>query len=270
MDDRPADPVTGGTPSEPGPPGETPAGPAGEPPAVQGAPPPIVGWAAPQPEQRPRRRVLRTVVGVLVGVVAVIVVLAVIGANVDPRDAKAREAGERLLAMPEFKERYGEVDTADEAFALGQQLSQTAMAHLDDRDLLRAWELNIVLLEKADDAVCARVIRQQLTRGDAEAMSQLLDEDQYGELIDLTFKAFEAELSGAPAPEPPTDEQVNASYVALAGQMGQEDLLETANTMIDPNASPAEACGAARLWLDGTMKLGEPERGDLLRFMSTP
>jgi hypothetical protein len=210
------------------------------------------------------------VAGVLVGVVAVIVVLGVIGANIDPRDAKAREAGERLLAMPEFRERYGEVDTADEAFALGQQLSQTAMAYLDDRDLLRAWELNIVLLEKADDAVCARVIRQQLTREDAEAMSRLLDEDQYGELIDITFKAFEAELTGVPAPEPPTDAQVGAAYLALAGQMGQEELLTTANTMIDPNASPAEACGAARSWLDGTMKLGEPERGNLLRFMSTP
>jgi hypothetical protein len=144
------------------------------------------------------------------------------------------------------------------------------MAHLDDRDLLRAWELNIVLLEKADEAVCARVIRQQLTRGDAEAMSQLLDEDQYGELIDLTFKAFEGELSGVPAPEPPTDAQVNAAYLALAGQMGEEELVKTANTMIDPNASPADACSAARSWLDGTMKLGEPERGDLLRFMSTP
>ena len=89
-------------------------------------------------------------------VLGVLVFTIFIGSQVDPREAAANDFGRRLMEMPEFKARYGDVDSHEEAYELGQQLGATAFARLDDPSLFRYWQLQEIVLQNADDSICSQ------------------------------------------------------------------------------------------------------------------
>jgi hypothetical protein len=254
MDEQPLRP-----PSEPGPvnpaPDETP---------VQS------GWIQPSPDQKPSRALPLVLAVVAVGVLGVIGLLIFIGANADPRDAAARDFGRRLMEMPEFEARYGDVDSPEEAYQLGQQVGLTAFARLDDASLLRYWQLMEMVIQGADDRTCAGLIRQTLNASDAMELTRLLDEDQFTELLGISFRAFEADLKGIPGPPAPSDADVQAASIALASLMGMDELNQAATALQDPSADEATVCRATKSFIGGVLQLQEPHRAMFLRYMANP
>jgi hypothetical protein len=251
---------------EPPVPGEaSPSGPEGAP--AEG---PASQWIQPAPNAGRSRALPALLAVVVIAVLGIVGALIFIGANADPRDSAAREFGQRLIDMPEFKAKYGDVDTPDEAYTLGQSIGARAFARLDDATLLRYWQLTEVLIGNADDATCTRIMRQTIEAADAEALSKTLDEDQYTELLDISFRAFEAELKETPGPPTPTDADVQAASLALANAMGVDQVTQAANALQDPSAEDAEVCNAAKAFLAGVLQLEEPHRATFLRYMASP
>jgi hypothetical protein len=266
--DEPVPPVSGEGGSETAPE----AAPVAVDAAPTEAPPegPTSQWIQPTSSGR-SSRVLPVLLAVLViGVVGIVAALMVIGANADPREAATRDFGQRLIEMPEFKERYGDVDTPEEAYELGQTVGARAFARLDDPSLLRYWQLTEVLIRNADDATCTRIMRQTIEPADAEELAKTLDEDDYVELLDISFRAFEAELKDTPGPPTPNDADVQAASLALANAMGVDQVTQAATALQDPTAADAAVCGAARSFLSGVLQLEEPHRATFLRYMATP
>ncbi len=227
-----------------------------------------VGWIYPSNDRS--RRSWPLVLGLIavgVGVFAVVVILIFIGANVDPRDALARDFGERLLAAPEFRARFSDVDTMDEAYQAGLELGTTAYAHLDDPSLLRFWQLELKIWDGADDAVCAAVFRQTASAVQSSELLYQLDESELREVLDLTANAILAELRGAPAPPEPSQPEIDAAYGALRSAMGQQEMTDTATVMTDPSAEDAAVCEAAKSFVRSILELPDPDRAVMLRFM---
>jgi hypothetical protein len=247
------------------PPGDS----APEPPAPAEPPAPS-GWIPPSPGPKPSR-VLPAILAVgALGVLGVLALLAFIGANVDPRDAAASDFGRRLMEMPEFEARYGDVDSVEEAYRLGQEAGLTAFARLDDASLLRYWQLMDQVIEGADDRACAGLIRQTLDAAEATEMTRLLDEDQFEELLGISFRAFEADLKGIAGPPPPSDAQVQSASAALASAMGIDRLNEAASALQDPAADDATVCRATKAFIGGVLDLEDPHRATFLRYMASP
>ena len=231
---------------------------------------PTSQWIQPAPSGRPSRVLPVLLAVVVIGVVGIVAALVFIGANIDPREAATRDFGQRLIDMPEFKERYGDVDTPEEAYELGQTVGARAFARLDDPSLFRYWQLTEVMISNADDATCTRIMRQTIEPTDAQELARTLDEDEYVELLDISFRAFEAELKGTPGPPAPSDADVQAASLALASAMGVDQVTQAANALQDPAADDSAVCGAARLFLSGVLQLGEPHRATFLRYMASP
>jgi hypothetical protein len=203
-------------------------------------------------------------------VIGVVGVLLFLGSQVDPRDALASNFGRRLMEMPEFEARYGDIESEAQAFQAGQELGTHAFARLGDDGLLRYWELTRVMWNATDDRVCAAAIRQTVTAEESKATLEFLTEDQYAEMLDLMYRAFEAELKGIPGPPAPSDAAVQAAYLALGSDVGNERLIELSDTMLDSTASDADVCDASRSFLDAVMRLPTAERAALLRYMAVP
>ena len=239
-------------------------------PLAPAEPPAPSGWIQPPPGQKPSRVLPVLLAVVAFGVLGVLGLLVFIGANVDPRDAAASDFGRRLMEMPEFEARYGEVDSPEEAYELGQQVGLTAFARLDDASLLRYWQLMDHVIEQADDRACTGLIRQTLDASEATELTRLLDQDQFEELLGISFVAFEADLKGIPGPPAPSDADVQAASAALASAMGIDQLNQAASALQDPTADGATVCRATKSFIGSVLELEEPHRATFLRYMASP
>lgn len=266
MDDHPSQPSDEPVPNEPA---ETTAAPP-SPPAE-----PVTGWVQPPPDRKSGRtlpRLLAAIAVVLFGLVGIFVLLTFLGSQIreaDPYETVTAEFGQRLIELPEFKARYSDVDTAEEAYQVGQQLGAVALARIADADLLRYWQLSERLLGVADDAACAGVMRQTIGAADAAELMRKLELEEVREMLDITYRAFEAELKETPGPAAPSDADVQAASFALAGAMGADTVVEMGTTLSDITASDAEVCAAARSFVQGVLALEEPHRTTMLRYMVT-
>jgi len=272
MDEPPRDPPPQPEPAEPAAPVTPVPEPAPEPaqgwipPAPAPASEPIEGWIPPA-ETKSSRLVIRVLAVIAVVVLGALVFTIFIGSQTDPREAAGNDLGRRLMAMPEFQARYGDVDTPERAYELGQELGTTALVRLDDQSLLRYWQLTEVVLQNADDSTCAQVMRQTIKAEQAAELAKTLDDDQYKEFLEVTFKAFEADLKGTPGPPLPTDADVQAASVALTNAMGLEAVTAAANALQDTTAEDKAVCDAARAFIGGVLDLDEPHRATFLRYM---
>jgi hypothetical protein len=257
MDEPPREPPPQPEPTEPAAPVTTAPEPAPEP----------TGWIPPPAENKPSRILIRLLAGIAVALLGVLVFTMFIGSQVDPREATATDFGRRLMAMPEFQARYGDVDSPERAYELGQELGATALARLDDLTLLRYWQLTEVVLKNADDSICTQVMRRTIKAEEASELAKTLDEDQYIEFLEVTFKAFEAELKETPGPPPPSDADVQAASIALTNAMGLDAVTKAANALQDTTAEDKAVCDAARAFIGGVLDLQDPHRATFLRFM---
>jgi hypothetical protein len=269
MDEQPRDPSPQPEPADPA----APATPSPEPaqPATGWIPPapepePTAGWIPPA-DAKPNRIVIRILAGIGVAVVGFLVLVTFLGAQSDPHDQALEDFGQRLTALPEFEARYGDVESGDEAFRLGQQLGVAGLARLPDDRLLRYWQLSNAMLGLADDANCAAIMRQTISGTDAAGVVRRLEIDEFREMLDITYTALESELKGTPGPPAPTIADVEAASFALAGAMGADTVVELGTTLTDNSAEDAAVCGAARSFVGGILDLEEPHRTTFLRYM---
>jgi hypothetical protein len=207
------------------------------------------------------------VAGIAVIVAGALVFTIFIGGSSDPHDQALEDFGQRLAALPEFEARYGDVESGDEAFRLGQQMGVAGLARLPDDRLLRYWQLSNTLLGLADDADCAAIMRQTISGTDAAALVRRLEIDEFREMLDVTYTALESELKGTPGPPTPTNADVEAASFALAGALGTDRVVELGTTLTDTSAEDAAVCGAARSFVGGILALEDPYRTTFLRYM---
>ena len=235
MDEQPRDPSPDPKPTEPAAPvtPDAPVTPAAEPtePATGWIPPtrdlePTVGWIPPA-EGKPSRILIRVAAGIAVAVLGAVVFAMFIGGSSDPHDQALEEFGARLAALPEFKARYGDVETGD----------------------------------------CAAIMRATISGTDAAAVVRRLEIDEFREMLDVTYTALVSELKGTPGPPAPTNADVDAASLALEGALGADRVVELGTTLADPSAADAAVCGAARSFVGGILALEEPHRTTFLRFM---
>jgi hypothetical protein len=255
MDDQPRDPAPQPEPTE----AAAPVLPAPEPQDTQ-------GWIPPT-EGKPSRVLIRVLASIAGLVLGALVFAIFIGGSSDPHDQALEEFGQRLGAIPEFEARYGDVESGDEAFRLGQQLGVAGLARLPDDRLLRYWQLSNSMLGLADDADCAAIMRQTIDGTDAAALVRRLEIDEFREMLDITYTALESELTGTPGPPAPTNADIEAASFALAGALGADTVVELGTTLSDTSAEDAAVCGAARSFVGGILELGEPHRTTFLRYM---
>jgi hypothetical protein len=260
MDERPSedhpDEPTTATPPE-----GVPSGPSGP-----GAP---VDWQAATTAPR-TSGVSRLIYGVLAVVVAILVVLIltiVRGASSnDPYDAATREIGQKLLAMPEFKARYGDITSDERAYQIGQEIALKGIPRLSDAQLLRYWQLTNKVIGVADPAICGRIFRQTAGPEDAKNAARALDLASFRELLDVTMLAFQADLRGDPVRPAPSSEALTTAFLALQVSMGP-GMADAAAKLTDKSASDADVCTAGRAFLGAVLALGEPDRTVITRFM---
>jgi hypothetical protein len=255
MDDQPRDPAPQPEPTE----AAAPLPPAPEPEPTQGWIPPVEGKSS-----RVLVRILASVAGLVLGA---LVFATFIGGSSDPHDQALEEFGQRLSAIPEFEARYGDVESGDEAFRLGQQLGVAGLARLPDDRLLRYWQLSSSMLGLADDADCAAIMRQTIDGTDAAALVRRLEIDEFREMLDITYTALESELTSAAGPSAPTSAEMEAASFALAGALGADTVVELGTTLSDTSAEDAAVCRAARSFVGGILDLEDPHRTTFLRYM---
>ena len=227
---------------------------------------PTVLWIPPADTKR-SRTAIRVAAGIAVAVLVFVVIGIFRAAPSDPHDQALEAFSQRLAALPEFEARYGDVESGDEAFRLGQELGVAGLARLHDEKLLRYWQLSDTMLRLADDADCAAIMRQTLSGTDAAVLVRRLELDEFREMLDITYTALEAELKDTPGPPAPTDADLEAASFALAGAMGADTVVKLGTTLTDTAAEDTAVCGAARSFVEGVLDLEEPHRTTFLRYM---
>ncbi len=228
----------------------------------------------PPPSDTTRKRVVRgalvVVVIILFGLGSVIVRGALSSLFASEHEKVATEAGERILAMPAFKARFGDVDSADRAFDIGQELVTTALPRLSGAELDQYWQVTAKILDVADQEVCGKILRQTSTPEEAETAAEALDIDSWRTLVSVTVVAIERDLQGVEAAPSPTEAELNDAYIALAEEMGEAEVVAAGNAMSDASATNTAVCDAGKAFLAGVLALPDAPRETILRFMVEP
>ena len=275
MDDRPNErepqaPPEAAPQAWPPPPEAGVTAPAAIPAAAPDAPGAPVDWqAAGAVAPTPRRRKL-----VYVGLAIAVVVLSALvltifrgTASNDPYDVATREMGQKLLDMPEFKARYGDVTTNERAYQVGQEIALKGVPRLGDADLLRYWQLTNKMIASADPAICGRIFKQTASAEDARRTARTLDLESFRQLLEVTLRAFQADLRGDPVRPAPSSEALTTAFLALQTSMGA-GITDAAAKLTDKSASDADVCAAGRSFLGAVLQLGEPDRTVITRYMT--
>jgi hypothetical protein len=204
--------------------------------------------------------------------VAVVVLLGLIrtitggSPSNDPYDVATREVGQKLLAMPEFKAKYGEITSEEQAYQIGQEIALKGIPRLGDADLLRYWQLTNKMIGVADPAVCGRIFKQTAGAEDARKTARALDLDSFKQLLDVTLLALQADLRGDPVRPAPSSDALTTAFLALQTSMGP-GMTDAATKLSDKSASDADVCAAGRSFLGAVLALGEPDRTVITRYM---
>lgn len=240
-------------------------------PVDQAAPPGApVDWQTAAPTgPTPARKKVVTVGLVVAGVILFGLILTITrggSSSNDPYDVATREAGQKLLAMPEFKAKYGDVTSDERAFQIGQEIALKGIPRLGDADLLRYWQLTNKMIGAADPAVCGRIFKQTAGVEDAKKTARALDLASFRELLDVTVLALQADLRGDPVRPTASEEALTTAFLALQVSMGA-GMTDAATTLNDKSASDADVCAAGRSFLGAVLNLGEPDRTVIARYM---
>ena len=255
MDERPNQDDQGSTPE------------TAPPPTTLGAP---VDWqaaAVAAPPTSGRKKLVYVGLGVAIVVLFGLVTTILRGSpSNDPYDVATREIGQKLLAMPEFKAKYGDVTSEDRAYQIGQEIALKGIPRLGDADLLRYWQLTNKMIGVAEPAICGRIFKQTAGAEDAKRTARALDLASFRELLDVTLLAFQADLRGDPVRPVPSNEALTTAFLALQLSMGP-GMADAAATLTDRSASDADVCAAGRSFLAAVLALGEPDRTVITRYM---
>jgi hypothetical protein len=228
-----------------------------------------VDWQAAGPTSPTPGRKKLVYVGLAVAVVVLYGLIRTITAGSlsnDPYDVATREVGQKLLAMPEFKARYGDVTSEDQAYQIGQEIALKGIPRLGDADLLRYWQLTNKMIGVADPAACGRIFKQTAGAEDAKKTARALDLESFRQLLDVTLIAFQADLRGDPVRPAPSGEALTTAFLALQTSTGPA-MADVGAKLNDKSASDADVCTAGRSFLGAVLALGEPDRTVIARYM---
>jgi hypothetical protein len=238
-------------------------------PSEPGAPGGPVDWqAAGAPAATSGRKKLVYVGLALAGAVLFGLIRTITGGSQsnDPYDVATREVGQKLLAMPEFKAKYGDITSEERAYQIGQEIALKGIPRLGDAELLRYWQLTNKMIGVADPAICGRIFKQTAGAEDARKTARALDLESFKQLLDVTLLALQADLRGDPVRPAPSSDALTTAFLALQTSMGP-GMADAATTLNDKSASDADVCAAGRSFLGAVLALGEPDRTVITRFM---
>ena len=190
------------------------------------------------------------------------------GSPKDAYDVAASEFGRQLLAMPEFKAKYGEVTSEQQAYEVGQKAAASGIPRLGDADLLRYWQDSATLLNVADPSACGRILRNKLQPSEASKMARSLDLTTFKDLLSVTMLALQADLRGDPVRPVPTAQELSGAFVKLQAAMGPS-MVESSTKLTDASATDPDVCTAGRTFIGGVLALGDPDRTVILRYSIT-
>jgi hypothetical protein len=210
----------------------------------------------------------RKVIYVAMRIILVVLVATILaGANADPYERAAADAGQRLLDTPGFKARYN-VDDPKDVQRVAGELVTGGLARLDDPSLLQFFQLTGRVLDVADPETCARIFRGTASTEETFAEGRKLDIETFRAYTDMTMTAAILDFGEAPGPAAPTAEEQQAAFVALAAAFGPGELDRVSGVLNDPaSGSAVEVCEAGRKIIAAVSQLPEPARSDLLRVL---
>lgn len=190
--------------------------------------------------------------------------------ELSPYDAALQKYTARLGQMQEFRAAAGRAGNRTEARSLGRQLSQAGLRRLSDERLIQRATLVARLVNQADTETCAAIMKGRSVPGIETALRQLPPEE-IGQWFDISFEAIQAELGQAPAPAPPSQEELNQAMRAMLA------LLPTAEgqlliSVLTSRGQPSDttACNAARLMYTNIPDLPDPHRAIFARMLVLP
>jgi len=261
-------PVSAGTsPTTDGPAAAEPSDPTMPPVGPMTAP--LVEWTGTSVAAPPtgrRKRLIYIGLGV-----AIVVLVGLVGSIVrgsksnDPYDLAAADFGRQLLAMPEFKAKYGNLTSEQQAYDVGQRAAASGIPRLGDADLLRYWQDSATLLNVSEPSACGRILRNKVQAGEAARLARALDLATFKDLLAVTMLAVQADLRGDPVHPMPDQQQVSGAFIKLQASMGPS-MVTSSTKLTDATASDADVCTAGRTFIGGVLALGEPDRTVILRY----
>ncbi len=177
---------------------------------------------------------------------------------------------QRLQALPEYGDYVRGFRSREEGYMAGFQLTRNGMKRLDDRGLERRASILAAVLDRMDEADCARTVRgdpADVRQASDRVMATLgqLDPAIITEWFDLSYQAAVAELRRAPEPllaQPAVSEAMRALLATLPEPDAQR-LTGSLGNMT--RSSNADACWAGRTLYRAALALPEPQRAVLAR-----
>lgn len=190
--------------------------------------------------------------------------------ELSPYDAALQKYTARLGQMQEFRAAAGRAGNRTEARALGRQLSQAGLRRLSDERLIQRATLVSHLVNQAGTETCAAIMKGRSVPGIESTLRQLPPEE-IGQWFDISFEAIQSELSQAPAPAPPSQEQLNQAMKAMLALLppAEGQLLISVLTSRG-KSSDTTACNAARLMYTNIPDLPDPHRAIFARMLVLP
>ena len=210
------------------------------------------------------------VVGILVFLAAfggVVGILGVIGSPQTPYEKAVARAGQRLVADPAFKSKYGDLQ-GDAAFDTGASLVKDGIGRVDAGTQLVMLQSTSRILALADAASCAGLSLGTSQPTDIIAVVRKLDEPSINAYLDAATTTALASLHGDPKRTAPTDLQQSAAGAAWQAAVGQ-DLFTTDVDILQHATSHTsdEICAANRKLTDTAIVLAEPSRSVIVQLI---
>jgi hypothetical protein len=179
----------------------------------------------------------------------------------DPYAQIDAEFGERLLDLPGFEDRYGDLEDAGEAFEAGVDLGTRAIGRVPDATLLEWAALMEEIVRSVDVDACAAIARG---RAPTDLDVRGIELETYRRLAELVYEMARLELTDAPRRDPPSAAEMEVATAAFLAELGPDRAQELAKTDLAA-ATSAEACSAIRDIFESVNRVDGPARIHLLR-----
>jgi hypothetical protein len=185
----------------------------------------------------------------------------------DPYLEVTEEAGLRMMNLPGFEDRFGELADED-AFEAGAEIGIAAIPRLSDAELEEWLTITREIVNSVDDPTCAIIVRGPDESDDWLAVFRTIDLETYRRYLDLLVGGVEAELADAPLPNAPTQAEVDAALSAMIQQIGPERFDEIGVALANPAAaSDGALCAAMGDLYNALAELDSESRSTLIRTL---
>lgn len=241
--------------------------------AVGGAVGALVGTAV-QKEQ-PAAQGARTPFGTIGGLAGAMIAVAIASSTglkdrladfISPPSALER-FGRAMLALPGVKERVAG-KTQAEVQAITHQLSAAGVVKLSDSDLLARVRLVQQMLDGTTEAICGRFVKGSASQAEVVAIMNVLPAEPQGEWFALLTRAVQAEVSGEPGPQLPTQDELTPAMAKVLAQFPEPERAPFAEALGKlATMSDEDACRTSKQLNRAVLALTGPEQALVARAL---